>query len=353
MYFDPSPKEKEKDFYNYKLELESIEKGIMKNEKLIFIKGVRRVGKTSLMKVIFNKIQKNLPCAYIDARKIQSRLEFLNAFYVAASAILKEIIPHKRFLDLIKGFSIETFGFRVGIRLEETTSNIFETLDNELAKNGKRAVIFIDEVQKTKRFGGDAYLSYLYDSTKMITFVMSGSEVGILEEFSGASTDSPLSGRAKLEVELKRLGREKSMEFLEIGFKEIEKKIDKEEIEEIVNEFDGVIGWLTLYGYYRRRFSKEKAKEIVLEEGKKIVMDEIENFLKNKKMARNRYITIMRLLKEEKGWKDIKLDLKKKIGVSVSDSRLATYIDNLLRYSFIEKINSKYILADPILRRVI
>ncbi len=57
MYFDPEPKNKKEDLYNFEDEYEGLHSAIRRNERIIVIKGVRRTGKTSLMKVVYNELK--------------------------------------------------------------------------------------------------------------------------------------------------------------------------------------------------------------------------------------------------------------------------------------------------------
>ncbi len=58
-------------------------------------------------------------------------------------------------------------------------------------------------------------------------------------------------------------------------------------VEEAVSLFDGVIGWLTYYGYQALRLGHEGAITKTLEEGSKLVMGELENFLSLRPQANN------------------------------------------------------------------
>ncbi|MCD6330835.1 MAG: ATP-binding protein, partial [Thermoplasmata archaeon] len=68
MYFDPEPKSKKEDLYNFEKEYKALHNAIKRNERIIVIKGIRRTGKTSLMKVVYNELKN--PKAFIDGRII-------------------------------------------------------------------------------------------------------------------------------------------------------------------------------------------------------------------------------------------------------------------------------------------
>ena len=48
---------------------------------------------------------------------------------------------------------------------------------------------------------------------------------------------------------MNRLDKSRGFEFLNNGFDQLKTKIKKEDIYEAIEKLDGLIGWLTLYGY--------------------------------------------------------------------------------------------------------
>jgi len=72
MYFNPQVKDNLKDFYNFEVLIEKL-KDVINNEAipLIAIYGLRRTGKTSLIKVTLNSQKKKY--VWIDSREITSR----------------------------------------------------------------------------------------------------------------------------------------------------------------------------------------------------------------------------------------------------------------------------------------
>ncbi len=350
MLFDIAPKTNKKDFYNYEIEYLALKKAI-KEEKLVVVKGIRRVGKTSLIKVVYSETDR--PKAYIDVRGISpSRPSEWNAVLTRClRKLIENVDETKRISRFVKGIELTSkvgiFGVGASFKLPShgNIAELVEELDEKVGKRRQKAVLFFDEVQITKRFGANALFSFIYDNTENITIVLTGSEVGLLEEFSGYSSESPLYGRAKEEIEMRRLTPSQSLEFLMLGCEEAGMEIPEDELEEAVKNLDGIMGWLTMYGHYRKRMPHEKAMKKVMEEAKRITSNEIENFLRNKGPNKLRYVRILKsLLEGGKAWKEIKMTLP-----NVTDARLSNYIEQLLRYSFIEKRDRKYYLADPLL----
>ncbi len=58
---------------------------------------------------------------------------------------------------------------------------------------------------------------------------------------------SPLYGRIMDELTLEPFSREKSMEFLRLGFRQYGVDVDENEVREVVDRLDGIVGWLTYY----------------------------------------------------------------------------------------------------------
>ena len=93
---------------------------------------------------------------------------------------------------------------------------------------------------------------------------------------------SPLYGRAGLEISLRKFSRTQSLDFLRSGFKEAGLVVDGGELAEAVEKLDGIVGWLTLYGYYRvlYGFSHREALERVESDAAELVAGELEKLVK-------------------------------------------------------------------------
>jgi AAA+ ATPase superfamily predicted ATPase len=120
-------------------------------------------------------------------------------------------------------------------------------------------------------------ISYSYDYHRNISFILTGSEMGVLYGIL-KNPKNPLFGRAFININTRKLNREESINFLEKGFDELNIKISKEEVERVVNELDGIIGWLTYYGY-QRMLGKENFEEIK-KDAIALAKQELENFIK-------------------------------------------------------------------------
>ncbi len=83
MLFDPEPKTKIEDLYNFRDVLKKLIDLIPKT-RMFIVSGLRRTGKTSLIKVALNNL--SLPYIYID-----TRLTFYTSYYDIVKVIAKAI----------------------------------------------------------------------------------------------------------------------------------------------------------------------------------------------------------------------------------------------------------------------
>ena len=354
MYFDISPKAKREDLFGMDYHLDMLKRYMMdESVRLIVIKGLRRTGKTSLLNVALNEIP--LPTVKIDVREspFYDRKEFL--VFLIKKIKEKTSDFFDRIIENIAGvkFGYENFSFELFFSQEGNINSFFENLNDLLAKKRQQLILAFDEAQLLKDIKFDYFLASIFDNYKHIKIVLTGSEVGMLDKLLGkADYNAPLFGRAYIEIELKKIKEDDVKRFLELGFKQIGKKIDFEEVKEVIENLDGIIGWVTYYGWFRYKgFSHRRALERVKEEGCVLIKKELENFLKGRK-AKSKYLKLLKYLKKGyNSWSSLKQALEKD-GLKVSDSQLNLYLNELANFGFIEKIAEKYFVTDPLLNFV-
>lgn len=351
MYFTIKPKTKKEDLFNFEEEYLELKNEIIRNSnRIIVVSGLRRTGKTSLMNVVYNEM--NLPKVYMDSREIfpfnpsavnQHFISILNEF-------LKKYDLSRIILDHIKSVD---FMLKIEPREKEVLlSSLLKNINEEMKKRKTHLIIFIDEAQLLKPTGFDRLIAYIYDNLINIQICMAGSEIGIMEEFIGKEKDAPLYGRAKKRIYLGRLKPEESLLFLKQGFKQAKKDITEDELISVIKEIDGLVGWLSMYGWYSLESNSKGALETVLTQGSKIVLDELNAFLKNRNGARNRYLAILKSLKiRPMGWSEIKTSIELEEKKEINDSHVYNYLESLMGYGFIEKEDRIYKLSDPLLRK--
>ena len=144
---------------------------------------------------------------------------------------------------------------RWGPKPEEAVnvSSILDALSNEALKQKTSFVIALDlaqEFRKIMRFDLTSVLAHAYDYCRGLQFVVTGSEIGMLQNFLKVEDDkAPLYGRATVDIELSGLDEEKSIQYLMEGFAEIKLKVPAEQLKSVHARFDGVIGWLSYCGF--------------------------------------------------------------------------------------------------------
>ena len=339
-FFDPEPKRRKKDFYDMERELDEFLKGLDKS-KLLLVTGLRRYGKTSLILTGLNI--KGLDYVLLDCRLLPSGMLSMNDLLFLLEEELSKKNWARRLLRSVEGISIGDFGIRFRERKHRVLVDVIDRLEGR--------TIVIDEAQELRRstYRFDSLLAYIYDhvNTKV---VVSGSQVGLLYRFlKTEDPEAPLFGRPYIEVKLGKLPDERAREFLIRGFEQEGFRIKDEMIDEAVNSFDGVIGWLAYFGYsvVRRGESLSSIKE----KASKLALSELEHALKVYEVAKERYKEILRVVATYDGmrWSRVKRGVEARLG-RIPNNTFSAMLKNLTDLGFLEKKDDKYKISDPILR---
>ncbi|MGC9153438.1 MAG: AAA family ATPase [Vulcanisaeta sp.] len=357
MLFSPEPKVSEDDLFNFRVELNQLVNAI-RISRLTVITGIRRSGKTSLMNVALSKV--GLPYVYLDVR-LSTYPNYADLVSLWAKALEDFLRRESRLKDRIlntlrgvSGLSISLNPVKVSVVFRGPGKlSIADLLIkiNELAEDvGKRVIIAIDEAQELSRaywFRFDRLLAYAYDNLRNVNFVLTGSQIGLLYDFLGIhNPKAPLFGRAYVEISTRRLSPDESHEFLERGFSQVGVTCGEDAIMRAINEFNGIIGWLTYFGYSYAvngipDFDRIKGMAVDLARG------ELLNLIGN--LRSSRYRVVLRILGEGPAtWRVIKNRLEVIEGRYVSDTVLSNLLSTLIKMSIIEKRNDEYAIIDPI-----
>ncbi|BES80921.1 ATP-binding protein [Pyrodictium abyssi] len=337
-------------------------RGIHAGEGLIVVYGVRRIGKTSFVRVGLTEL--DVPFLFIDLRRYAE-----NPSLLSPQVIGKAIMDFLKKLDKLKtlrgtlhsimeyiesmDLGIELGGIKVrrARREDRLLTSVLEEVDRWARRRGTRLVIVLDEAQELRVIPAwRRILAWSIDSLEHVTFVVTGSEIGVLNEFLRLQeAESPLFGRPRLEILLERFSRDQSIDYLQRGFSEAKLPATMEEIEDAVDTLDGIVGWLSYYGYYRTTYglAHRDALKRLEEDAKNLLARELEKLVKH---SPRRYLAILTAITRGlRTWSDIKHYAEGLVG-RIPDSKYDRLLHNLVKYSFVEKTPSReYRVVDPLL----
>lgn len=363
-YFDPEPKSEKGDLFDREKELEEMVKLLKLRERLIIVYGIRRIGKTSIVNVALR--ESGLPFLIVDVRGV-----YFESGTVTPISLIKSITDaFKKNLKLYGklGFEIKDLwgklqGFTfLGLGIEKKSeekslSDLFSMINEWSEKHKTIFIIVFDEAQyfRFSQIKIREMLAWIADNLLNVKVILTGSEVGVLREL--LRVDDPSSaiyGRLKAEVNIERFSKKVSMEFLKKGFEQIRVKVDEREIEEAVRRLDGIVGWLTYYGYYRgiNKKKHEDALNLVFKEGANVVISELERVIAP---SRLRYLTILKAVAEGiNRWSEIKDYVMMKTRGRITNAKLTELLNNLIKYGYLEKKGRGiYKIPDPIVKYAI
>ncbi|MEM1541573.1 MAG: ATP-binding protein [Ignisphaera sp.] len=351
MLFDPKPKRRKEDLFDFDEEFNMLKKFL--GHPLLVVTGLRRTGKTSLILTVLE--ESSIPYVFVDLRGfVRSWRDLYETLSVSISEFVSRISRFRGFyeslvkiLSIVKGVSISgiSIEFSWG-RDRPLLTQLFTALDRVAEEHGVKVVMVFDELQRAVGGIGMALqnaLAYSYDHLKNISFIISGSEMGIIYRFL-KDPEAPLYGRAYLEVKTRRLRREEAVEFLVKGFNEVNYDVSIDRINEAVDKLDGIIGWLTYYGY--STVFQGKNMDDIWRDAVEMAKKELENFI-NYRVSRERYRMVLRLLSlGVREWGKLKKKLEESEGKSISDRVIYEILYTLRNHSIIDNENR---FLDPLL----
>jgi len=365
MLFDIRPKTQLKDLFDREKEVGELKQSLDLGEPLIVIYGIRRVGKTSLLRACLNEF--SYPHVLVDVREIideygyitRSHLyEQMARFFTSNLEFFEKLgFKIRDLLKRIKAFHLSGIGVEVNPSVNIDITSILRIFNDWAKKHNTRFIIAFDEAQYL-RFSGatkyDGIFAWAYDNLENLTIIVTGSEIGVLRDFLKLDNPkAPLYGRYVREIMLGKFTLEQSREFLEKGFNELHMTISDHEIDEVINKLDGIPGWLTLYGYYRgvQKLDHRRALEKVFEVGSKLVMEELEKIIAP---SRQRYQAILEaIIHGATRWIQIKTYVEYRTRTHVADKNFTDLLKKLAKYGVLEKQDDQYRITDPLIEHAI
>jgi len=249
-------------------------------------------------------------------------------------------------LSKINGLEVNYFEIDIDTSRKYKLNNILEAINKISQKNNEIFILAIDEAQYLK-YGGKRYnnvLAWVYDNLKNIHIIITGSEIGILEDFIDiGNIKSPLFGRRVNEIKINHFANNASYKFLKSGFEEAKLNVNDNDINSAIDVLNGIAGWLTYYGYNRtiRKLNNSDSINNVMEYSKRLIDSEINKLINNSK---DRYMAIMEAIAAGlNNWSTIKAYVTSKTGY-ISSTILNNHIIKLQKYGFIKKLKTNIIL---------
>jgi len=334
--FDERPKVNRSDLFDRERELNELKEKL--DKPLLLLTGIRRIGKTSVLNVFLN--ESKTPFILIDARSLKRNYSVEDLYKLIARSLSSSLSNIYEVLKNIKRIKILGNEIEIAWRGKDyvSLSELFDEL------NSKRVIVAVDEAQLLR--GPNSIeiknaIAHSYDYNRNITFILTGSEAGLLYQFLGIKDqNSPLFGRSYHEVKLERFDKETSKRFLEKGFSEANFNVEQKIIDEAVDEFDGIVGWLTYFG------SRWISGLRDINEVKKIAISIAKSEIINACRGRStRLLTALKCIaKGSDSWSSLRSCIESVEGRTISSSVL----DNVIRsledlslikaYSFLDKI---------------
>lgn len=354
MLLDPKPKSKEADLFSRGEELKELLSSLRDNP-ITLITGIRRVGKSSLMRVAIAETEQD--SIMIDVRRIYSdssgSMGRADLSYAIQGELEKKLKKEriKALLSKVKGVSF--MGNSVTFDWNDITlSSLLEKLND----HPKPFIIAFDEAQYFRYYGGKGgksiqnLIAWAFDNLQNIRFLLTGSEVGLIHDFIGTDDyESPLHGRYMYEIVLKPFSKDISIEFLKAAFAESDMQIPIEEITAAQNLLDGIVGHLVQYGLNRLRRSHDEALSETFRTAKMLFISELKELEKRSP----RYRKVLEFIASGATTFTAILRSFQASGDSASKSRVADALRILERSSWINKEHGKYSIIDCVLAELI
>jgi len=288
----------------------------------------------------------NVDYVFIDCRLLPSGMILINDVLMLFERELSKKSWFRSIASSIEGIEVGGFGVRFRRRDFNTLVNMLERLEGK--------IIVFDEVQELRRSKHrfNSLIAYLYDHVN-VKVVVSGSQVGLMHRFLRFDDPSaPLYGRPFYVVKLKPLTREHAREFLFKGFEQERVEPPAELIEEALNLFDGVIGWLTYFGYSYTKLGVRDLSSL-LETAARLAYEELDHALQIFNVGRPRYEAVLKIVAERgSSWSEIIRYVESKLG-KIPKNTLSNILKNLIDMGLLEKSGGMYRITDPVLQHAI
>jgi AAA+ ATPase superfamily predicted ATPase len=289
--------------------------------------GAKRVGKTSIMKVI---------------------TEEQGGIYIDASTSIKASDIGTRMVEEIRRNRIRIGEVKLDFKIvqAELKKDPIRTLEGILKGMGEK-IIAIDEAQSLNDPTLPKLFSVLYNETE-IKFMFSGSATGLLKRLERGTQ---MLGRPIQQEEIKPFDTQTAKEFLKTGFKLCKVSHSEEEINDTVGTFGGIPGWLAYYGAKRsQNISHQRSIAQVKQLAKGVVEEECASL----GPIQTSIIVALVSLGPSGSWSEIKALARSAYGgKEIDDKSLSRSLQTLVDLRIIAKTEKdRYHLLDPLYKLI-
>lgn len=212
----------------------------------------RRIGKTALIRHVFDKLPKGMTGIYLDIMPTENMSGFLNEM---SMAVIRSVPASKasgrkvwNFIKSLKAtFSFDTLtgSPQISFSLKENEiNNQIETIFEFLEKQDGKYIIAIDEFQQILKYpekNADAWLRSVIQKLKNVIFVFAGSQQHILNEMFTIPSRPFYNSAALLKID--KIDRDKYRTFIRKQFRSNGKTLDDKVI-------DSILEWADCHTYY-------------------------------------------------------------------------------------------------------
>ena len=254
----------------------------------------------------------------------------------------------RSWLEKIGGIKIGDFEVQLDWREKGASiTDVLKSLDEWASAQKGKLIIAIDEAQYLRLAGRvryDGLIAWATDNLDHLVFVLAGSEVGLLQDFLGLEDpSSPLYGRYAKIIKLQRLDRDRSLDFLERGFKEA--GVEPPDLEEVVEVLNGLIGWLTLYGHTYVSEGKVELEDF-LKRAANLAEEESKRILRG---SERYWVVLKAVASGATTWSQVYEWASLRLG-PISKSNLTYLLKSLSRYGYLEEKEEGFNIPDPVVR---
>ena len=329
------PKASRKELFDREVELRELGRAVGRGVPLVLVLGIRRIGKTSLVKAFLE----GRDGVYVDLRGVVRRADLYERLSEGLSERVSRI---RRLLKGVRGVSVAGFGVELKWRGSDSISFLGLLHEvNARVREGKFVVV-LDELQSLRPpLSAEVRnaLAYAYDNLENVVVIVAGSEVGMLRNFLGVEDpESSLYGRYAYAVNVSRFPEDLSKEFLRQGFREEGVEPPEEVIDEAVETFDGIVGWLVFFGrsYVDGLRDVERIKEAAV----RLALEEL------RKLSVREKLVLKAVAEGAKSWAQVRSYVEEKAGMTIPKATLTRIVRKLENLSIIRN----YEFLDPIYR---